>query len=98
MANSLEKVTATYSTLLQRLAKTSTNYKALDEFLGKATDHSSQTPAKFTVVHIPSGLPISPGIQFDQFEGTANLAQELEQPEEKSRAGYSLSRMCALRQ
>jgi hypothetical protein len=34
-------------------------------------------------VHIPSGLPISPGIQFDQFEGTANLAKELEQPEGK---------------
>jgi hypothetical protein len=80
MANSLEKVTTTYSTLLQRLAKTSTNYKALDEFLGKAADHSSQTPAKFTIVHIPSGLSISPGIQFDQFEGTASLAKELEQP------------------
>jgi hypothetical protein len=83
MANSLEKVSTTYSTFLQRLAKISPNYKALDEFLGKAADHASQCPAKFTVVHIRSGDGTSSGIQFDQFEGPARLAEELEQPEGK---------------
>jgi hypothetical protein len=61
MAKSIEKVSSTYSTLLQRLAKTSTNYKALGEFLN-ATDHVSQCPTKFTVLNVPSGLSISPDI------------------------------------
>jgi hypothetical protein len=82
MTSSLEKVTSNYSTLLQRLAKSSPNYKALDEFLS-TTDHASQSATKLTVVHIPSGLSASPGIQFDHFEGAARLAQELDQPETK---------------
>lgn len=82
MTSSLEKVPSNYSTLLQRLAKTSSNYKALDEFM-HTTDHASQSAAKFTVVHIPSGLSTLPGIQFDPFEGLARLAQELDQPETK---------------
>jgi hypothetical protein len=82
MTSSLEKVPSNYSTLLQRLAKSSSNYKALDEFLN-TTDHASQSATKFTVVHIPLGLSTSPGIQFDPFEGVARLAQELDQPETK---------------
>ncbi|KAE9377400.1 hypothetical protein N431DRAFT_480447 [Stipitochalara longipes BDJ] len=79
----VEKIPNTYSTLVERLAKTSTNYKALDEFLKKAPEHASQSPANFTVVTIPSGLAVSPGTQFPPFEGTARLAHELEKPEAK---------------
>jgi hypothetical protein len=80
MTESLEKVTSTYSTLLQRLAKTSSNYQALGEFLN-LTDHVSQSPTKFTIAHISSNLSTFPGIHFDHFDGTARLAQELGQPE-----------------
>lgn len=83
MENSLEKVTSSYSALLERLARASTNYRALDDFLQKSADHISQPPTKFTVVNIPSGLSISPGIQLEEFEGSARLAQELDQPQAK---------------
>ncbi|KAN0117924.1 hypothetical protein V8E51_003901 [Hyaloscypha variabilis] len=78
-----EKLSATYSTLVERLAKTSTNYKALDEFLKSTAEQASQNPAKFTIAHIPSGLPVSPGIEFDPFEGIAGLVHRLEQPAAK---------------
>jgi hypothetical protein len=47
------------------------------------TDHASQSATSFTVVHIPSGLPTLPSIQFNPFERVARLAQELDQPETK---------------
>ena len=77
MEKSLEKTTSTYSTLVQRLAKTSPTYKALDDFLG-ITDHVTQSPAKFTVLKIRSEDPNSHGLQLDHFDGTARLAEELE--------------------
>ena len=80
MAKSVEKVPSTYSTLVQRLASTSTNYKALNEFLN-ASDHASQSPARFTVADFPSDLSALPGIQFEDFDGTARLAQVLDQGE-----------------
>ncbi|PMD22779.1 hypothetical protein NA56DRAFT_74532 [Hyaloscypha hepaticicola] len=83
MAKSVEKVPSTYSTLVQRLASTSTNYKALNEFL-KASDHASQSPTKFTVADFPPGLSASPSIQFEDFDGTARLAQVLDQKEPKA--------------
>jgi hypothetical protein len=80
MADSLEKSASTYSTLVRRLTKTSSNYRGLEVFLN-ATDHVSQTPTKFTVVHIPSGLSTGPGMHFDEFDGPERLAQELDQQE-----------------
>jgi len=52
----------------------------MDEFLKSTAEQASQNPAKFTIAHIPSGLPVSPGIEFDPFEGIAGLVHRLEQP------------------
>ena len=75
-----------FRSLVYRLAKTSTTYRGLDEFLN-SYDARSGSPPRFTIVTIaPENTPF-PLIAFEDLDGTEQLATLLNKSSEPSE-GY----------
>ena len=96
MAPAGDQVSA-YAALVHHLARTSTNYKGLNDFLN-IKEHSTQAPTKFTVVELPSDNPAFKANQINEFVGAARLTQALDQPDIKHSCRFFKSRTSARKQ